>query len=448
MAEQTILVVDDSPTIQKIMAREISPARYNVLTASSGMEALSILEWADTLPNVITLDIDMPGLNGFEVCRYIQAGAQQENLRKQQIAQIPIIFISARDTLENREEGYELGVVDFISKPFPQGKILNTIRKILNADEQFDGMTALIVDDSPLARRIVRNILSRHGLKIYEAGSGEEGLSYIKKQSHEIDIIITDYIMPGISGEELCSNVRQLEHMAQVPVFFISAIERKSTVLSFFHAGANDYLPKPFIEEEFRARVIPHLRNRLYLKELKALNSKLKYTAERDALTRLFNRGYFQKEGDAAFTHAQISEQPLSYILIDLDFFKKVNDTLGHAFGDLVLEQFAMILQQHTGENGLAARFGGEEFVLLLTAADAKESVQRAESVRRATEEHIYTDGKTELKVTCSIGVASYLEHRPENFDRFCIMADQALYVAKEEGRNRVKLFHPTMAKP
>ncbi len=444
MTNRTILVVDDSPTIQKIMEREIRPAEYNIITASSGQEAIEILEKIDCLPDLITLDIDMPGLSGFEVCQYLQVGSQQADQRKQDIAKIPIIFVSGRDSLKNREKGYALGVVDFMSKPFDKGKILETIQNILDADEQFAGMGALIVDDSPIARRIIHKILSRHGLTIYEASTGEEGLAVITDMPHKIDIVITDYIMPGISGEEFCRKCRQLPGMEQVPVFFISSIEKKSTVLSFFHAGANDYLPKPFIEEEFRARVLPHIRNRLYLNELRALNTKFKHIAERDGLTQLFNRGYFEKEGNALFSHAQITSQELIFILLDLDFFKKINDSLGHAFGDLVLQEFAKILEKNVGEKGIIARFGGEEFAILLPAANIDEGLELAETIRLDTEQYIYSDGETELSETCSIGVASYLRHNPATFDRLCSMADTALYLAKEGGRNQVRFFQET----
>ncbi len=406
-----------------------------------------MLQELEPLPDLITLDIEMPGLDGFEVCQAIQQGGLQEDQRGQEIAKIPIILISAGDTLESREKGYALGIVNFMSKPFAKGDILRTIQGILDADEQFTGMNALIVDDSPLTRRIIRKILSRHGLTIHEAAKGEEGLAIIEKQPHKIDIVITDYLMPGISGEEFCRKCRQLPGMERVPVFFISAIDRKSTVLSFFHAGANDYLPKPFIEEEFRARVLPHIRNRLYLKELKALNSRLRDMAERDALTNLFNRGYLEREGRALFSQAQIAGQPLVFILLDLDFFKEINDTLGHAFGDLVIKEFAEILEKFAGTRGITARFGGEEFVLLLPGISTEKGMEIAEEIRQHAEQHLYSDGEAELSETCSAGIASYLEHKPETFDRFYSMADTALYCAKEGGRNQIRLFSWEMQK-
>jgi two-component system cell cycle response regulator len=435
------MVVDDSSTIRKIIQRELSKADYEVMLAKSGMEALAMLEWADTLPDLITLDIDMPNMNGFEVCKRIRTTAENGNEHQQLIGKIPIVFVSANDTLDNRQRGYELGVIDFISKPFSTGKILHTISNILDAQEQFIDMTALIVEDSPFIRRIVRNILSRHGLKIHEVASGEEALEVVKDENFKIDIVITDYIMPGMSGEELCRTLRSLEPLEQVPIFFISSVEDKEIILGFFKVGANDYLPKPFTEEEFRARVLTHLRNRKYVKELESLNAKLQYIAEHDALTGVYNRGYLQKKLEPCFAHSSYKGEDLCCILLDLDFFKRVNDTFGHAFGDMVLSRFAGILRKNRRSTDIVARYGGEEFILLLPDTSLADSSEIAKQLHREAEGVIYGDGTTELQVTISLGIASLRDHQPDNPDKLLSMADAALYAAKARGRNRVEIY-------
>ncbi len=440
---KTVMVVDDSVTIRKIMQRELSKADYEVILAKNGMEAMAILEWADPYPDLITLDIDMPKMNGFELCERIRAGGTSENERKNDLSQIPIIFVSANDNIDNRERGYELEVIDFIGKPFAPGKLVSTIDNILNSQEQFADMSALIVEDSPFIRRIIRKVLERHGLTIYEVENGAEALEVIKQINFEIDIIITDYVMPGMSGEELCRTLRSLEALDQVPIFFISSIDTKDTVLGFFKVGANDYLPKPFIEEEFRARIVTHLRNRKYVKELEQLNNKLKYQADHDALTGLYNRGYFSRHIAPNFAHCSYNGEELGCILIDLDYFKNVNDNYGHSFGDLVLTKFAELLQVNRREGDIPARYGGEEFVLLLLDADLDDTVQIAEQIRKSAEGCIYNDGKTELQVTISMGVASLQQHLPETPDKLLTMADEALYKAKAGGRNRVEVYDP-----
>lgn len=442
MPNKTIMVVDDSSTIRKIIQKELAKADYEVLLARSGMEAMAMLEWTDPLPDLITLDIDMPKMSGFEVCARIREAAEAGDERKKRIGQVPIVFVSANDTVSNREKGYELGVIDFISKPFTAGRMVATIDNILNAQEQFTNMTALIVEDSPFIRRMVRNILARHGLTIHEVANGHEALEVVKSLNFEIDIVITDYIMPGMSGEELCSTLRSLTPFEQVPIFFISSVETKEAILGFFKVGANDYLPKPFTEEEFRARVLTHLRNRKYVKELRALNAKLQYYAEHDALTGVYNRGYFQKELEPRFAHARFRGEDLCCLLIDLDYFKRVNDGYGHAFGDMVLNRFAEILMKNRRDVDIAARYGGEEFVLLLPDTTLQDAVEIGEHLRHEAEGYIYSDATNELQVTISIGIGSLKDHHPENHDRLLIMADQALYQAKDRGRNRVVVFN------
>lgn len=442
MSNKSIMVVDDSSTIRKIIQRELSKADYEVILARNGMEALAMLEWADPLPDLISLDIDMPQMNGLELCARIRDGADSDNEKKRRIAALPIIFVSANDNIENREKGYELEVIDFIAKPFMPGKMLSTIDNILNSREQFTGMSALIVEDSPFVSRIVRNILSRHGLKnIYEVSAGEQAIELIKEVKFDIDIVITDYIMPGMSGEELCRTLRGIDLMDQVPIFFISSVTEKKTILDFFKAGASDYLPKPFIEEEFRARIVTHLRNRQYTKELELLNLKFQYQAEHDPLTGVYNRGYFQTELASRFAHCQYNKEHLGCILIDLDFFKKVNDNHGHTYGDLVLKEFSKILLNTNRTSDIAARYGGEEFVILLPGADCTDCQLIAEQLRSAAESLIYNDGTTELQVTISVGVASLQEHQPDSPEIFVSMADVALYKAKKNGRNRVEIF-------
>ena len=441
MQKQSILVVDDSSTIRKIIDRELSQAGYEVQLANNGMEALAMLEWSNTLPALITLDIDMPRMNGLEVCQAIRKAAQGGNSQKKRIADIPIIFVSANDTVDNREKGYELGVIDFISKPFMPGKMLATVNNILHVREQFSDMTALIVEDSPAARQIVSTILSRHGLTLHEAADGKEALDILAKLAYGVDIIITDYVMPGISGDELCRQLRTMKPLEQVPIFFISSIETKEAILGFFKSGASDYLPKPFTDEEFRARVLTHLRNRKYVKELQKLNQQLSYQADHDGLTGLLNRSGFTRELTTAYLHSGSNDEDLCCLLIDLDHFKNVNDRYGHAFGDLVLKGFADLLKEKAGDNAIVARYGGEEFIVLLPGTSLQEGIVRGKQVVEAAAHHRYNDGARELQVTISLGIACTREHRPQNQDRLLIMADKALYRAKEAGRNRLEIF-------
>jgi two-component system, cell cycle response regulator len=438
MDKKTILVIDDSSTICTIIKNELTEVGYEVVTAKNGIEALSYIEWMEKMPDMITLDIDMPVMGGFEVCERLLSGLDDPDEKKQKAAKIPILFVSANDTIENRRKGFKLEVIDFISKPFKHGDITNAVNKVLNPEQEFVGMRALVVDDSAGVRRMIRRLLSRNGIEVSEAQNGLEALRLVENQKEVYDIVITDYYMPEMCGDELCRLLRQREDMKQVPKFFVSAFDDRDSTLEFFKAGASDYLRKPFIEEELQAKVEIHLRAKKYVNELEKLNRKLEDLAIRDGLTGLFNRRYLKDQMERIFSQATRYNFELSCILLDLDFFKKINDTYGHAFGDLVLVQFAEILKKRVRKSDIAARYGGEEFVVLLPNTNSSGAANMAESIRSFTSQHLFIDGKTSTHVHISVGISSLKTDKPENPDKLVSFADEALYLAKESGRDRV----------
>jgi len=244
--------------------------------------------------------------------------------------------------------------------------------------------------------------------------------------------------MPEMCGDELCRLLRQREDMKQVPQFFVSAFDDRDSTLEFFKAGASDYLRKPFIEEELQAKIEIHLRAKKYVNELEKLNKKLENLAIRDGLTGLFNRRYFKEEFDKQFLQAARYNHELSCILLDIDFFKKINDTYGHAFGDLVLVQFSEILKKRVRKTDVAARYGGEEFIVMLPSTNGAGAATVAESIRSVISQHVFSDGTTNIHVNISAGISSLKADNPESPDKLVSFADEALYTAKENGRNRV----------
>ncbi len=193
MAEKTILIVDDSATIRTLISRELKAAGHTVLTAENGMEALARIEWMEKKPDLITLDIDMPVMNGFTVCE--QLLEKQKNKGENAHGGIPIVFVSANDSLENRRRGFKLGVTDFISKPFKSQDIVSTVNKVLYQEDQYAGMTALVVDDSSMTRRLIQTLLNRIGVSVLSADDGLEALEILNTDSDKIDLIFTDYLM-------------------------------------------------------------------------------------------------------------------------------------------------------------------------------------------------------------------------------------------------------------
>lgn len=395
MTDKTILIVDDSSTMRRIIARELTDAGYKVLEAADGMEALSMIEWMDKRPDLITLDIDMPVMDGFEVCRRLLATRQEKGADAPPA--IPIVFISAVDTLENRRRGFRLEVPDFISKPFKTNEVKDTVNRILVAQDQYSGMTALVVEDSHAVRHIIKMILKRLGLQILTASNGLEALDIIEEHGHELDLIITDYMMPEMKGDELCSIIRQKAHLDQVPLFMVSAFDDMELILTLFKIGVTDYLKKPFIEEELLARVDCHLRVRKYVLQMEELNKKLQILASHDALTGLYNRRYFQDALNHEYAEAYGQKKQLCCILFDLDFFKKINDTYGHSFGDLVLKEVSATSQKKFRKRDICARYGGEEFVVLLPNTSLSVASSYASTLLKALASNKLYRRRTEL---------------------------------------------------
>ena len=439
--KKTILVVDDSAVIRRILEKELTDAGYKVVTAANGVEALSILAWMEEPPGLITLDIDMPRMNGFEVCAKLKEKEGSLKNCSFPVDQIPIIFVSANDSLENRRAGFQLEVIDFISKPFPPGVVSDVVTSIINPRQQFAGQQVLVADDSPSARRIVAIILERLGVQVIEAENGLAALTLMEDGEHSFDMLITDYMMPEMRGDELCRLVRQQSRDNPLPIIIISAFDDQDLILHFFKSGATDYLHKPFIEEELTARLQSHLQVRAYARELEEMNERLVRLAERDGLTGLYNRRAFQEKLQALYADAKRGKDELCCLMCDLDHFKQINDRFGHSMGDLVLRKFADFIKEKVAESAIAARYGGEEFVVLLPGASLPDAIALAEEICQLCPSQ-FSD--LHDSVTVSIGVAARNANGCANGDQLVSLADKALYEAKNRGRNQVCSFQET----
>ena len=258
-----VLVVDDSRMIRQTIRKELEGGGYEVIEAQNGLEGLTKL--ADPPPpDLVTLDIEMPKLNGFDTCQKLRGERYTRFFSHCPDSRMPVIFVTGNDTMEDRKRGFQLGAADFISKPFPEGAILSAVDKVLKPTQLVQGMTALVVDDSGVARHIVTEYLRREGLTIIQAEDGQEALDILRRQAGEIDMVITDLNMPRMDGCQLVRSVRGELNLSDLPVIFLTASADESELLEVFKAGATDHLVKPFAKEELLARIRVHLeRNRL-----------------------------------------------------------------------------------------------------------------------------------------------------------------------------------------
>ena len=444
-----ILVVDDSQTIRMRIREELEEEGYEVIEARNGLEAL--IQAASTpAPDLITLDIEMPKMTGFETCRKLRESHYARFFSTSEDSRIPVVFITGNDTIADRKKGFELGAVEFIVKPFQKGEVLNLVRSILNPQPPQMDIQALVADDSSVARKITSLCLKREGIRVLEAEDGFQAIETLRSAPDAVDIVVTDLVMPNLDGMQLCRHVRQELGNKDMPIIVLTAMSDLSDILEVFKAGASDYLVKPYAKEELLARIKVHIeRNRVNrelrktITLLKEANDKIERLSIRDPLTGCFNRGFLSQQLENEIKRAIRYKKPLSIVLADIDYFKKVNDTYGHQAGDAVLIRFVDILQNIIRrEVDWIARYGGEEFLIVLPETAVSQAGRVAEKLRNAVACTPLSYQGGQLSVTASFG-ATGLEHpnpeaAPTNLEQLLKTADDNLYQAKDGGRNRV----------
>ena len=304
----------------------------------------------------------------------------------------------------------------------------------------------LIVDDHEDNVELLRARLESWGFETLSAKDGAEALATI--ESSLPDLVLLDIMMPKIDGIEVARRVKNNPDLPFIPIIMQTALDSTENKVEGLEAGADDYITKPIDFPELKARVNSMLRiKRLQEeieereRELMEANERLRHMSQTDALTGLENRRHIETRLEEMFEHAKRLAEPFSCVMVDLDKFKSVNDEYGHQVGDAVLKQLAKILKNEVREIDHAGRYGGEEFILLLTGTVLDAAVTFAERVRKAIEDHTFTFEGGTLKRTASFGVAGWPHPKVSTCDGLVKAADDALYVAKETGRNRVVRF-------
>jgi len=286
----------------------------------------------------------------------------------------------------------------------------------------------LIVDDDAGQRHLMQEMLSRAGYEVRNAEDANAALAAIEEDCPHY--LLTDWLMPGMTGVELCRQVRQLELPHYLYVFIITWKSEQSAVVEGLSAGADDFLVKPIRADELLARMQTGAR-------ILALERRLREMARIDPLTGVLSRRAFHEQAERELRRASRHRLPLSCVMIDIDYFKKVNDTHGHPAGDTVLRELGQILQANCRGGDYLGRYGGEEFCALLTETREEGALVWAERARSAVHEGRIKLGNTALAVSASFGVAELLNDTA-GVSALIDMADQALLVAKQSGRDRV----------
>jgi two-component system cell cycle response regulator len=284
--------------------------------------------------------------------------------------------------------------------------------------------------------------MERHGLQVIHTAEAEQALQLLQdtcsggpRATESFDIVVTDFYLKGhLTGGDLLHAIRARFHYSQqeMPVLVLTGAEADEKQVDVFHAGANDFVAKPIVEEVLMARIRSLLLIKQQFAALKRQSEATHRLAITDSLTGVYNRRYLLDHGEQFL--AGRSNNPVAAVLLDIDHFKKINDNLGHITGDRVLQALGDLLRERSAENTMVVRFGGEEFALLVPRCSINDGYQCADSLR-AEIEALRPAG---VSITVSIGLASNQLNPGMTLTQLLNHADKALYAAKAQGRNTV----------
>ena len=448
-----ILVVDDVPANVKLLEARLSAEYFDVITAMSGKEALALCERAEC--DLVLLDVMMPDMDGFEVCRRLKTNPVTHH--------IPVVMVTALDQPSDRVRGLEAGADDFLTKPIPDLVLIARVRSLTRLKMVTDelrmraltsreigiespereavadtgrGGRVLIVDDRPASYERVAAMLAEEQATEVEPNPSE---ALFRAAEGNYDLIIISLELENFDALRLCSQIRSLDRTRNVPILAITEPDNSARMLRGLEIGVNDYLMRPIDKNELLARARTQVRKRRYTERLRDNVQMSIEMAITDALTSLFNRRYMESHLGTLVEQASARNKPLAVLVLDIDYFKSINDSHGHDAGDDVLREFALRIKRSIRGIDLACRYGGEEFVIVMPETDMAVAAMVAERLRRriAAEPFAIQQGARSIPVTISIGLAA-LRGKNENAAAVLKRADQALYRAKRDGRNRV----------
>jgi two-component system cell cycle response regulator len=428
-----ILVVDGSEVARTIIVRILNEEMPSteITTCGTVQEACAWLERSHF--DLITTALMLPDKDGLELSRYVRATSHHHYT--------PTIVVSGDADTRLLREGFAAGVTDYFDKSLGYRAFAEFIKDFMQRNSGLVGRI-LYVEDSQLAATVLMRLTERHGLQVVHTVRAEEALQLLRDTAHggpredeAFDIVITDFFLQGrMTGGDLLHAIRAKFHYSQqeMPVLVLTGSESGAKQAEVFHAGANDFVSKPIVEEVLMARIHSLLLIKQQFKALKRQSEDMHRLAITDSLTGVYNRRYLLDHGEQFLANRH--NHPVGAVLLDIDHFKKINDNLGHITGDRVLQALGELLQQRIPENALAVRFGGEEFALLVPRCNINDAEQCAEALRTEIE----TLEPADVSITVSIGLATNQQSPDLTLTQLINRADKALYAAKAQGRNKV----------
>ncbi|WP_420404095.1 PleD family two-component system response regulator [Nisaea sp.] len=449
-----VLVVDDVLPNIKLLEAKLMSEYFDVRTASNGPEALEIIE--SEIPDIVLLDVMMPGIDGFEVCKRIRNNPATVHL--------PVVMVTALSDPSDRVRGLEAGADDFLTKPVDDTALFARVRSLLRLKVMMDewllreqtsahfgvleagsGLQPvgyesgriLLVEDNPIDAANTRNILNRDDNEVHVAADAAQAREIAT--STDVELIVCSLNLETEDALRLVSQFRASERTRQVPVLMTGEMDQLDKLAKSLDLGANDYIMKPLDKNELTARTRTQIRRRRFQDRLRDNYERSLSMALIDSLTGLYNRRYLETYLKSLMDSAVERRKPLALLMLDIDHFKAVNDTHGHLVGDRVLKAVAGALTNSLRSVDMVARIGGEEFVVVMPDTSEEFAEAVAERLRKRVADTVVavesTDGPISVKISIGLTMRRDEDLAVEDLIR---RADKALYGAKAAGRNRV----------
>jgi two-component system cell cycle response regulator len=447
-----VLVVDDILANVRLLEAKLTAEYFEVHTAMNGVDALESVQRVK--PDIVLLDVMMPGMDGIEVCRRIKSNSQTHH--------IPVIMVTALDQPDDRVRGLEAGADDFLTKPVSDLALFCRVKSLVRLKMLTDelrsrvaagesmglvkniehevlasepGKILLIDNHNTLIGRIKSTVGQRHDINTFD----DPQLALFEATENNYELIIISLDFDNFDGLRLCSQLRSLERTRQVPILIIVDPDDHERLLRALDMGVNDYLLRPVDKQELMARVNTQIKRCRYTEQLRTNVKQSIEMAVTDALTGLYNRRFMEKQLSALAMSAANRGKPLAILVIDVDYFKSINDNHGHDVGDRVLQELSSRLKDSLRNLDMACRTGGEEFIIVLPDTDNAVALRVGERLRKLISVKPFNAGAKSgpLGITVSIGIAAF-EGINDSMEGLLKRADEALYQAKRDGRNRV----------
>jgi len=447
-----ILIVDDVAANLRLLEARLNAEYYQVICAQDGHAAIA--QARDWQPDLILLDVMMPDIDGFEVCRRVKADSRTRH--------IPVVMITSLDQTNERVCGLEAGADDFLSKPVDFDTLLARTRSLVRLKRLLDewrvrgetaralglgsdtfalptvaGARALVVDDWDESAMAVQEVLLDEGILAGRA-SGEAEMMALT-QAIPFDLVVISLSMLADDPLRLASRLRAGERTQGIPMLVIAGADQRDLVLRGFDLGANDWLMRPVDGMELRARARNQIRRKFYQDRLRSDLGHALELALTDPLTGFYNQRYLSRHLQGLLGAGV--PNGLALIMLDVDHFKEINDRWGHQVGDAALIMIAQTLRGRIRVFDSIARYGGEEFVVVMPGTAELDAISAAERLRGAIEElRFMPETNLSHRLTVSVGVSCCEAGSTTTPERLIQAADHALYAAKRAGRNRVEI--------